>query len=129
MEYVIPGNPIPLHRARGSKHGYYDDQFQLKKNIQWLFKETYGKVEPLKCPLSLTITFYMPIPKSISKKKHAALIGQPHAKTPDTSNLIKLPEDCFNGILWEDDCLICHLDAKKLYDEDPRTVFEIKEIL
>ena len=35
------------------------------------------------------IIFHMPMPKSLSEKKKAALEGKPHTKTPDIDNLCK----------------------------------------
>ena len=125
MEYVIPGPPIPLHRARASKHGFYDSQYQAKKNIKWYFSKTYSEVELHNCPISITITFHMPIPKSTSKKKYAKLLSSPHIKIPDIDNNLKFIFDTFNGILWEDDSLIYEVHAKKVYSENPRTVFKI----
>lgn len=39
------------------------------------------------------VVFFMPMPKSWSKKKRAEMKGQPHRQAPDLSNLIKALED------------------------------------
>jgi len=50
-----------------------------------------------------TIIFYLPMPKSWSKKKKAQMIGTPHRSRPDISNLIKALEDALyldDSIIW-----------------------------
>lgn len=127
--YVIPGNPIALPRARSSRRGFYDPAYKAKTNLQWYFKETYPNHPLYEAAISLEVTFYMPIPKSISKKKHQLLIGQPHTKTKDLDNNLKFLCDALNEILWKDDALIWSINAKKIYGEEPRTEFTIKENL
>ena len=81
-------------------------------------------------PISLQCIFYMPIPKSWSKKKqHQASIHsiQPTVK-PDVDNMLKLVKDALNGVIWKDDKQVVHVNARKLYSQDPRTEIFIEEI-
>ncbi len=39
------------------------------------------------------MVFYMPMPKSWSKKKKAEMVGRCHQQRPDLSNLVKAAED------------------------------------
>jgi len=48
------------------------------------------------------IIFHLPMPKSWSKKKRAAMLGKPHQQRPDISNLLKAIEDA----LYRDDSTI-----------------------
>lgn len=66
----------------------------------------------------------MPIPKKLSKKNRMLVVGIPHSKRPDLTNLIKFTEDALNGVLWEDDSIIYEIYAKKVYGETPKTVIE-----
>lgn len=43
---------------------------------------------------------------------------------PDTSNLLKLPEDALVGLAYDDDAQIIHAEAHKHFG-DPRTVIEV----
>ena len=124
---ILPGNPIPLQRARASRKGFYDPQYKAKENMVWYFKKTYGECEPIEYPITLEVIFYMPIPKSWSKKKRAAMPGQSHSKKPDLDNCIKMILDTFNGILWKDDALIWKIKAMKVYALEGCTEFIIKE--
>jgi len=50
-----------------------------------------------------TIIFYLPMPKSWSKKKKAKMLGTPHQSRPDISNLLKALEDCIytdDSVIW-----------------------------
>ena len=127
IEFIIPGKPIPLRRARGSAHGYYDSQYQAKKNIQWLFNEQFPRFIPLTGPLSVKFIFHMQIPSSISEKKKRELIQTPNVKKVDTSNMIKFYEDSLNEITWHDDCQIYEIYAIKLYSTEPKTILQIEE--
>ena len=128
IEIEIPGVPIPLARARAGKHGFYDSQYMVKKNIRDYVNAEYGTLPCAGGPISVEMIFYMPIPKSTSQKRRIAMLGQPHIKAGDLTNFFKLPEDTFNGVLWVDDRIISELHAKKIYDENPRTIIRITEL-
>lgn len=76
------------------------------------------------------IVAYFAIPKSVSKKKHQAMLSgeiRPNKK-PDLDNIAKVVLDSANGVLYSDDKQIVHLVVDKFYSENPRielTVFEI----
>jgi Holliday junction resolvase RusA-like endonuclease len=50
----------------------------------------------------LSLTFVLPMPKSWSKKKQSAMLGQPHQTKPDLDNLIK----AFKDALCSDDSFV-----------------------
>ena len=55
-------------------------------------------------PSGASVVFHLPMPKSWSKKKRAAIVGQPHQQVPDVSNLLKALEDAVHS----DDSHIWH---------------------
>jgi Holliday junction resolvase RusA-like endonuclease len=125
---VVAGPPQPLLRprfnSRGAFHKAYDPQQQIKEEISFEIKQQY-RLPLLSGPLKLNVTFFMKIPK-MSKVKSTAIIGQPHTKKPDLSNLIKFIEDVCTGIVYTDDALIHSISAKKIYDPIPRTEFYLE---
>ncbi len=145
MKIIIPGNPIPKARARiftrKKKSMAYDPQQKEKENVinkikyetnLCLFSKTLEiakEASDLTKAESFMIdwSFYMPIPKTFSKSKRMALIGEcvNHTCKPDVSNLIKFYEDCMNSIIYRDDAQICKGSFEKLYSENPRTVINI----
>ena len=128
MKFVLYGNPIPLARHRTANGRTYDPQKALKNGLHWDLLAQAPKCKSLSGPLELHITFFMPIPKSLSSKKYDALLLTPHYKKPDLSNLIKFYEDICNGLIYKDDAQIVSISAKKLYDSEPRTEFKLTEI-
>lgn len=91
-------------------------------NEQWPYQVPIEKG----ITISLRCIFYMPIPKSTSKKKRLAMVY--HTNKPDIDNLCKFLMDCFNGIVWADDAQVAELAAGKLYSEDPRTEIIVREV-
>lgn len=59
------------------------------------------------------ITYVLPMPKSWSKKKRAAMDGQPHQQKPDVDNLTKALLDA----LFEDDAHIWDVRTSKRWGE------------
>ncbi|RLA11508.1 MAG: RusA family crossover junction endodeoxyribonuclease [Gammaproteobacteria bacterium] len=57
------------------------------------------------------ISFYMPMPKSWSKKKKASMLGYPHEQTPDIDNLIKSLMDA----VMKQDCGVWDIRITKMW--------------
>jgi Holliday junction resolvase RusA-like endonuclease len=132
---TIPGKPIakkrPRFYRRGSHVGAYDDQKSESGkfiiNVMNQLSKDFKKFDS-NTPLRLACLFTMPIPKSTSKKKRAAMLAGEiyHTKKPDCDNLIKFVKDCCNEIIWHDDSQVVHVAAKKEYGENPSTAFRIQ---
>lgn len=58
------------------------------------------------------IVFFMPMPKSWSKKKRGQMSLRPHKQVPDLDNLVKALLDA----LFENDSHIWHYEAEKKWD-------------
>lgn len=126
--YEIPGNPIPLQRHRHSGKRCFDPQKKEKEALQWHMKSIINGLFPASTAIKLVVEYHMPIPKSYSKKRAKECLLGPHSHKPDLSNLIKFTEDAFNGMIWEDDSLICEIEARKFYSERPKTIFKIENV-
>lgn len=101
-----------------------------KEVISWVAKCNAPR-EPYKGAIEASMTFYMPIPESWSKKKQEAHKGDnvPHISKPDIDNLEKGLYDSLNKILFMDDGQIYKVSEKaKYYSEFPRIEFEIREV-
>jgi len=79
-------------------------------------------------PIEMFVTFYMPIPKSTSKKRQALMDEGviKHQKKPDRDNLDKLLTDAMEDIAYHNDSQIWHSDVYKVYSHNPRTEVTIK---
>lgn len=75
-------------------------------------------------PISITIYFFIKIPKSYSKKKTKSLIGKKCLNRCDLDNYIKkiLDEIVSSGIILDDSQFV-EIYAKKIWDDNPRTEF------
>lgn len=124
------GKPIPQKRPRFSTRGKfvscYDAQAKLKEGYRWQIKSQFRE-DPLPIPLSISLTFFMPIPKSLSslKKRQMANGVIAHIKRPDIDNLQKFVLDCLNKIVFEDDSQVCEIFAKKIYSSQPGTLIRL----
>jgi Holliday junction resolvase RusA-like endonuclease len=128
ITYVIPGNPMPLARARYGKNKIWDSQKQQKFAFG-LHLSSQHQNRPLYFgPLLFEVIFFMKIPDS--QKRKITTDNRPHIYVPDLSNLIKFVEDAATGVLFHDDCIISNINAKKIYDitDMPRTEFRIIEL-
>jgi len=130
IEITIPGVPIAKKRPRFVRRGKFVGTYNCQDTEEGKFKWELLRAilpcregeEPLFVSgeaVSLSITFYMPIPASTPKKKLAVLYW--HTKKPDTDNLLKFVKDCGNGVLWADDSQVCQVKAWKMYGHTPRT--------
>ncbi|WP_304508948.1 RusA family crossover junction endodeoxyribonuclease [Anaerotignum sp.] len=134
MEFKIEilGTPVPKGRPRWSKHGTYTPPKtkQHEKYIQQCWDAVYGNLSPTDKPLAVQIAFYMPIPKSTTKRaKEFMLIGKiQHTKKPDLDNMAKAVLDGLSGCAYKDDSQIWMLSVKKEYSETPKTVVWVQEV-
>ena len=65
-------------------------------------------------PDSISLTFYIPMPKSWSKKKRSEMAGEPHRQRPDIDNCAKAVMDA----LSEEDCTVWRVHASKYWAEE-----------
>ncbi len=72
--------------------------------------------------------FYMPIPKSFSKKMRDRLDGNFCTIGGDMDNLLKAVWDSLNGHAYTDDKQIVWSQEKKIYSFIPRIEIFIREI-
>jgi len=131
MQIVIEGAPIGRARARVVRRGgfsiAYDPQHKEKQKTIQLIKDQLDDLTDINASnmYSVDLICYMPIPKSISKKKKLLLNGTYHNKKPDGDNIYKYFTDCLNGIVYSDDSQIVKGSFEKKYSDNPRTVINI----
>lgn len=128
MKFWVPGKPQGKARARtvnngGRVHSYTPERTALYENLIKVCFEQAKPADwepfPKDTPIKATVKAYFPIPKSVSKKRHAAMEGAPHTKKCDIDNLLKIVFDSLNGVAYVDDSAICQVEASKLYSSSP----------
>ena len=138
IAFELPGDPIGWQRS-GVRivKPRFGKQFATiytpaetrayEKALAMVAKVAMRAKEPLLGPLRLTVTAFMPVPASWSRKKRdAALAGvvRPTVK-PDWDNIGKIGSDALKGIVWKDDTQVVDGRVLKFYDERPRLRVEI----
>jgi Holliday junction resolvase RusA-like endonuclease len=125
--FIYNKKPIAASRPRVTKRGTYtaEPYNSYKKAMSLWAKHNF---KPLDGAVSLHVYFYMPIPKSLSKKKQEELNGGWHIKRPDADNLVKAVKDSLNGYAYHDDSQVSVLFVQKKYSVAPRTEIVVAEI-
>ncbi len=119
MNITLPITPQPWRRTRGNgKTRYTDTKTRAyKQEIKALFAPHMKGKKPYTGAIELYLDFFMPIPKSWSKKKKAN--PPDHISRPDLDNLVKAVKDALNGLAWKDDSQVIYLRSEKLYSDEP----------
>jgi Holliday junction resolvase RusA-like endonuclease len=128
MRYILYGTPVPLQRARFTGRHCWDAQKLLKTKLRIDIESQHNTLPRYSGPLRMVFCFYFPFKQSMSDNKRTQNSGRSHIYRPDLSNLIKLYEDICTGVLYNDDCIIAELVARKCYDTVARTEFEIIQL-
>ncbi len=131
----VEGIPVAKGRPRFRRYGKFVGTYTPAKTLAAEKKllsnvNKYKPSTPISEPIHLDITFFMPIPKSTSKRKAELLCKEqkPHIKRPDLDNLVKLVKDALNGIFWNDDSQIFSMNVSKKYSDCPSTEITISTI-
>lgn len=127
--------PVPQLRPRVSSRGGYMRVYDppkvknFKNLLRSLADDQYSR-PPLIGPLSVSLTFYRPVQKSISQSERERRLSnesKPVVK-PDTDNYIKSTLDALNGVLWHDDAQIVKITGEKRYSDNPRITVSVKPV-
>lgn len=121
LTFKIPLRPVPWKRPASVKTWRYDSQKKEKKLYQDIFRKAHPDHKPYTCALKVIFEFWFKVPKYIEKKNPLLYHGEYYDNKPDLSNLIKLVEDAYNGMIWQDDKSIVSLEACKIYEEEEAT--------
>ena len=100
-------------------------QFTAKKLA---IEQMAGKT-PMAGAITVSITVYLPLPKSMKKRDIPLALKEilvPITR-PDCSNYCKAIEDAMNGVMWLDDSQISDLVVRKRYSDKPRVMIQVSE--
>lgn len=109
IKFTVHGAPVGKGRPRFTRtgHTYTPEKtaaYEEKVRLCWKTQSGQGFAGGI--PLKAAIIAYFPIPKSVSKKKAAAMDGMFHIKKPDADNLCKSILDALNGCAYPDDSAV-----------------------
>lgn len=123
--------PVAKGRPRMTKRGicYTPAATRAAEKMIAQTAMQYAPAEPLMGPIELELIFYMPIPRSTTKKQRCEMLLKAHTKKPDVDNLTKLVMDALTltGAYWNDDAQVWHTDVRKIYSNgEPKIVITIR---
>ncbi len=128
--YEVIGNPVPWAASRTNGKFHYNPKHKEQLEVILKLKAQFNHL-PINTAMKMDVTFYMPIPKSISeKKKYEMLSGRVHhIKKPDRTNMLKFIEDCFEkaGIISNDSHIVGG-ESMKIYGLVPKTIIRIQPL-
>jgi crossover junction endodeoxyribonuclease RusA len=115
------GQPRPRAFSRGGKAAVYDPGTAegWKSAVAESAKDLAGGA--IIHPLSVTLTFFMPRPKSHYRTYGGLKNSFPvfmHDRKPDADNLAKAVLDALTAIrVWQDDDQVCELTIRKYWEQ------------
>jgi Holliday junction resolvase RusA-like endonuclease len=86
------------------------------------------KGQPLEGPVEVIMQAGFAPPKSLSKRKTAAMLNKLHYRKPDADNVAKIVLDGLSGIVFNDDNQVAILKVVKFWTATPGVEVTIKTI-
>ena len=119
------GRPRFVSTPRGGRAFTDAQTVAYERMIAWVAKQAGAHV--MDGPVRLTVTAYLMIPKSASKKRQADMLSgrELPTKKPDCDNIFKAVSDGLNGIAFRDDTQVVELSMRKFWSDEPRLVVEV----
>ena len=122
IQFTVPGEPQGKARPRVTRNGTFTPKKtrDYENKVQQAYREQCGDMFCDSSALIVTIAAHFQPPKSVSRRKRAAMIAgmiQPKCK-PDADNIAKAICDALNGIAYRDDAQITCLIVEKQYAEE-----------
>ena len=129
IKFEVPGQPQHKQRPRWSRTRMYSpkDTVNYETYIKEMFVISYPDFIPLEGPLRMTLTAWLMIPKSTSKKRMKLMIERiiiPEKK-PDHDNIVKIVSDALEKLAYKNDSQIATCIFHKWYAMRPRLEIEI----
>jgi Holliday junction resolvase RusA-like endonuclease len=112
QHFVIPLEPQSRQRPRVTRFGTYTprETRSAKVDVRCYLQAAGSTMHEAKVPVTLTVHFYVPRPKSAAKR-----VLFPVTR-PDLDGYLSLVLDACTGVLWADDSQIISIHTCKLYD-------------
>ena len=113
LEVAPFAKPRMTQRDRWAKRQIVKDYFAFRDTVKQEIKRLLAlqNNNDKKSWEELDIGFFIPMPKSWSKKKKLSMAGTPHKQRPDLDNYIKGLLDA----LLEEDCKVWRISARKIW--------------
>ena len=100
IEIIVPGEPIPMQSFRIGYRGRHFQPARIRAaqdQVAWCAREAMAGAPPLSGPVSVVATF-----------------ARKSRRRTDLENLWKLTGDALEGIVYDNDAQIVHLELDKV---------------
>lgn len=111
IEVTPLGKPRMTQRDRWAKRPCVQRYYEFKDTVN---KAVRGNFDVNRLYKPHKVVFYIPMPRSWSKKKKKEMDWTPHRQKPDLDNLLK----AFYDSILDDDSGVHHLEAEKIWSEE-----------
>lgn len=127
LSFSLNGAPRGQGRPRAAVRGSHASVYKATPDRKYedSIRKAAAKImdgrDPLEGPVSLSLRFRLPIPKSYNKRVRASMLAgeTPPTTKPDLSNMVKAIEDALNGVAFVDDSQVVRSFQTKIYAEQP----------
>ena len=104
----------------------YNPSKKDAEQLQWQIRP-YAPIKPLECAIEMHLSFYLPIPKSTSRRLYTQMLNGVilPTKRPDFDNLAYLVTNALKELVYKDDSQVTDCIIRKRYSDRPRTVIKI----
>ena len=133
VELIIPCKPQGKARPKFSRVGNYVRTYTPDKTVNYenfvRFLWTQSGHEKLEGEIKACIYAHFKIPTSVSKKKHAKMLGTGYTHKPDADNICKSVLDGLQGVAFADDSQVVEVLIRKEYDDEEFVRVTLEEIV
>ena len=109
--------PTPASRPRISRWSTYYGKNHQKFVEAMKIATANSNVAPYESEIKACVNFFVPMPRTWSKKKKLEHMGKYANNHKDIDNYCKLLFDCLNGIYYKDDKQIVGLATNKYWSD------------
>lgn len=111
--FMRPGMRFPIVTADNTKTKPWANTIKVMAQLH------APEGGPWQGPVSLSVMFTMPRPKSLPKKV------QHHVKKPDLDKLLRTVKDALKGVIYHDDSQVTDVVMSKRYGEQPGVTVQV----
>jgi Holliday junction resolvase len=127
LAFSMSGEPRGKGRPRVDTRGAFPrihtdgKTARYERSVRKIAQAAMKGRAPLEGPVSVSLRFRMPIPKSATKRVRTAMAAGEIAHTgrPDLDNMAKAIFDALNKVVFADDAQVVRSFVTKIYAEQP----------
>ena len=114
LKVRISMNPKAKASIRTVRGKVYNPSARGMEQLRNLVKKQLPKgFKPISNGVACVLHYEFPLPLKMTKERKLKFDGSDHITRPDFDNLCKFSNDALNGVLWDDDKLICMAFVEK----------------